>query len=310
MYAQNDLVGRELNADDYESVVRGTPMFPCGAYLTNMSGAAMEEIPWHWHEDIEVLLVRSGVVRVNISGENFSLKNGEGAFINSSVLHSACVTDKTRCTLISLVFNANLLSGSAESVFEQRYVRPLLLCRSLPYVRLNADDEWSGRAVSCIKDAYEAYNEGKYGYELIVREKLSQIWYLLVTNKQPIIEKQHISEDKDVFRIKAMISYLHQRYAERINLDQIAAAANISQRECLRCFRSTIGISPMQYLLKYRLSVSARLLSETPLTITEICMQSGFEDPSHFARAFKSLLLCTPSEYRKTTKQKGTLPEL
>jgi len=69
--------------------------------------------------------------------------------------------------------------------------------------------------------------------------------------------------------------------------------------ECLRCFKKTIGISPMQYLLKHRITVAARLLVESHLNITEIGDLSGFENPSHFARTFKHVMSCTPSEYRK-----------
>jgi len=299
MYIQKNKNGMDLYSVSHESKIRGSPMFPCGAYWSDMTDPSMKEIQWHWHKEIEVLVVVFGVVHLNVNGELLSLQKGEGAFINSSVLHAASVADEVGCKLISLVFSDSLLSGSVESVYEQRYIRPVLNCHSLPFVQLCSDTEWSGEMALCIRDAYKAYNEEAFGFELVVREKLSHMWYLLVTNNRHILEQQYVSENTGITRVKAMMELLHQKYAERINLQQLAAAVNISERECLRCFKSTIGVSPMQYLQKYRISVSARYLSETSMTITEIGMQTGFESPSHFARSFKHFMQCTPTDYRR-----------
>ena len=288
-----------INADGYESKVRGSPMFPCGAYWCELTDSAAERIPWHWHEEIEVLVVSTGALQLHINGEHHSLRAGEGAFINSNVLHSICGADETGCILHSLVFSSSLLSGSAESVFEQRYVRPLLNCRSLPFVPFRRGDEWTRQAARCVREAYEAYNEQKNGYELMVREKLSHMWYLLVTNKQPVIERQYLNEDKDIARLKEMMNYLHLHYTDKINLQQIAAAVNISERECLRCFNKTIGTTPMKYLTRYRISVAAGLLANSDLNVTEIGRLTGFESPSHFALTFRKMVDMTPREYRK-----------
>jgi transcriptional regulator GlxA family with amidase domain len=96
-----------------------------------------------------------------------------------------------------------------------------------------------------------------------------------------------------------MLDFLHQHYAEPLELQQIAAAANISERECLRCFQKTIRMAPIQYLLKYRVSVSARLLADTDAPITEICNQIGFDSPSYFSKIFKRFICFTPTAYRK-----------
>ena len=288
-----------INADGYESKTRGSPMFPCGAYWWDLNDSDADKIPCHWHEEIEVLIAVSGALQLHINGEHHYLSAGEGAFINSNVLHAICGADETDSVLNSLVFSASLLSGPAESVFEQRYVRPVLNCRSLPIALFRIGEEWTRKAAQCIRDAYDAYNEEKNGYELIVREKLSHMWYLLITNMQPVIERQYVSEDKDIVRIKEMMHYLHQHYDEKINLREIATAANISERECLRCFNKVIGTTPMKHLNRYRISVAAGLLANSGKNVTEICRLTGFESTSHFALTFKKMLEMTPSEYRK-----------
>ena len=291
--------GMTLNEDGRELKVRGSPMYPCSAYRTDMTTHGIEELSWHWHEDVEVIFVTYGIVIININGEHCSLREGEGVFINSNSLHSARAASESGCILHSLVFAAGLLSSTTESVFEQRYMRPLLKCQVLPFVPFLCGKEWEIQASKCIRDAYDVHKEEQYGYELIVREKLSHMLYLIVTNKQSVIEQQQPSKDKDVHRVKLMLDYLHNNYADNVSLQQLSAIAFISERECLRCFKKTLGVSPMQYLLKYRVSMATQLLSDTSLTVIEICTQTGFGNSSHFARAFRHYMQCSPTDYRK-----------
>jgi len=291
----------ELNIDvnGHETAVRGNPMFPCSAYWWDLTNHMYDEIPWHWHEEIEVLFVKSGALRLRINDNTLLLNENEGIFINSNVVHSIRTASNEISTLNSLVFNADILSGTTESVFAHDFVRPLIHCHALPFILFHANTEWTKTASLCIHDAYVAYDEEEFGYELVVREKMSHMLYQIITNNRQTINRQSKSEDKDITRIKTMMSYIHQNYPDKICLQQIAAAANISERECLRCFKKTIGISPIQYLLKYRLSVASNLLADSDLTMTEICDKTGFDNSSHFSRAFKSNMNCTPSEYRK-----------
>lgn len=292
-----------IGTERRESDVRGTPMFPCGGYFSNISNNVTGDIPWHWHEEIEVVIVSSGAVNISLNGINFVLQKGEGAFINSNVLHSAQIVGDEGCTLNSLVFHPNLISGEAGSVFEQRYVRPLLACNTLPGVPFYCGSEWHRQAVQCIQKAYEAYEEEDFAYELLVREKLSHMWYLIVKNMMSVWKQLNHNENQDTVRIKAMLDFLHYHYAEQLELQQIAAVASISERECLRCFQKTIGTTPMQYLIKYRISVSVRLLEDTNAPITEICNQVGFDSSSYFSKIFKRFMSCTPSAYRKQQRK-------
>lgn len=96
-----------------------------------------------------------------------------------------------------------------------------------------------------------------------------------------------------------MLQYIQAAYAEPLTLAEIAKAADLSERECLRCFHRMIGDSPVQYLLKYRLMQSAELLRTQPAAgIAEISAACGFDSPSYFSRQFRRFYQCTPREYR------------
>ena len=82
----------------------------------------------------------------------------------------------------------------------------------------------------------------------------------------------------------------------------IAASASVSASECLRCFHSIIHCTPIQYLRRYRIQRSAELLRQTDMSVSEIGVLCGFQEMSYFARSFKEIRGCTPTEYRKLGK--------
>lgn len=82
-------------------------------------------------------------------------------------------------------------------------------------------------------------------------------------------------------------------------MSDISSSAGISERECLRCFQKTIQLSPIQYLLKYRIMQGAEMLLKNPAdSISETAVFCGFDSPSNFAKTFKRFYNCTPREYR------------
>lgn len=105
-------------------------------------------------------------------------------------------------------------------------------------------------------------------------------------------------------RIKLMLDFIHLRYADHIGPGSIADAAHISEREAFRIFGRTIGMTPVAYMLKHRISVAARLLAETGLTVTEVALSTGFNTPSYFTKVFKQRMRLTPSQYRNSSLEK------
>ena len=289
-----------IDAHRHEMANRGTPMFPCGGYIANIGSHITRDIPWHWHDEVEALVVCDGSLKLELMGHcYYEIREDEGAFINAGVLHAAAKTSRGKCTTKSFVFHPGIISGMIESVFEQQYVRPLLRCAKLPGIHFEKGNQWHREAVRNILDAFAAYQSESFGFEFLVREKLSRLWLLIAGNHQEILGKQQISNDMDSSRIKDMLTFIHSNYANKLELPDIAKAAAIGERECLRCFKRTLGVSPMQYVSRYRITLTADLLAKTSMSITEICSQTGFESSSYFSFMFKKHFDMTPKEYRK-----------
>ncbi len=284
-----DSKGREL-------VNHGTALFPVACYHDNL---AELEVAWHWHEELEVFTLESGAARVSVNGFETLLKQGEGIFINTGILHGVWQCGDVPCRLRSIVFHPRFVGGSVDSLLWQKYLEPLLTDSARPYVFFSSAREWETAASQAIDAAWRLCVREEDGFEFGARDWLSRIILLLFKNR-PSSEKEPSPKAlRDGARTKAMLQYIQARFSEEITLAQIAGSANLCESECLRCFRSVIGCTPIQYVRQVRVQKAAELLRSTDLKVSDIGMMCGFQEMSYFAKTFRALKGCTPRAYRE-----------
>lgn len=284
-----DRQGREL-------VEHGTTLFPVACYYDNISEA---NVPWHWHDELEVLVVESGTARAAVSGMDCMVRQGEGCFINTGVLHGVWPEGTEVCRLRSMVFHPRLVGGGVDSILWQKYLEPLLSDPCRPFVHFANAGGWEQEASQVIREAWQTCAAEGAGFEFEVRERLSRLIFLLFQNC-PGAEK--IPSEKalrDGQRMKIMLQYIQEHYGEELTLTKIAQSAAVSENECLRCFRTMIGSTPIRYVKQVRIQRAAELLAATDRKISDIGGMCGFQEMSYFAKIFRELKGCTPKEYRR-----------
>ena len=269
----------------------GTPEFPCAGYETLYTAGPDGDIRWHWHEDLELWHVLEGQIELRVPGRVLTLRAGDCAAVNRNVLHAG--DTKSRCRLRSLAFNAALVSGGADTVFARRYLRPLTACAAFDACALGAEER------QAFEEAFSALSTGGEGFEFAVRESLSRVCLALFERFAP--QKQESAPPGlDGERLRAMLAFLHENYERPIQLCEVARAANVSPRECLRCFRRAMQTSPMQYLLKYRVARGAEELRARPAdTVARVAAACGFDSPSNFTKNFRRFYGVSPKQYRR-----------
>jgi AraC family transcriptional regulator len=96
--------------------------------------------------------------------------------------------------------------------------------------------------------------------------------------------------------------YASALFAESVTLEDLARVACLSQNHLLRTFRQAFGVTPHQFLTHRRLEEARRLLAESDLSVTEICLSVGFQSFSSFSTLFRNRFGVSPSEFRKSKK--------
>jgi YesN/AraC family two-component response regulator len=99
--------------------------------------------------------------------------------------------------------------------------------------------------------------------------------------------------------VKRTVIYLHENYANPLSRREIAESIRVSENHLSRIFRRELGISPWDYLNRYRIRQAKELLASTEDSVTSVALQVGFNDPAYFSRVFRRQVGQSPTAFRK-----------
>ncbi|RYG73975.1 AraC family transcriptional regulator [bacterium] len=142
--------------------------------------------------------------------------------------------------------------------------------------------------------------ERSVGYEYAAPAKLLDI--LVWIERLDLETKQKIKPEL-VAMVSQTIVFMEQHLATSIRLEDMANIVHLNETYFCEVFKQVTGISPGRYLMRLRLEHARYLLLSTVQPVTTVARESGFTDPSHFARAFKGAFGTSPTRLRHTREQ-------
>lgn len=105
-------------------------------------------------------------------------------------------------------------------------------------------------------------------------------------------------------KLRDAVLYIESRFDESITLPDIAKAAGMNHTTLTALMKEELGLTAIEYLMKYRVTVAEKQLEFTSVPIKDIANMTGFKTVQHFSRVFKSQTGTTPAEFRKNAVQK------
>ena len=116
------------------------------------------------------------------------------------------------------------------------------------------------------------------------------------------IDKKTIFKAMENFQCRPAIKYLNKNYMLPLDISKLMKLCNLSRTHFFRLFKKHTNSTPFEYIKKYRLEESQKMLLCSNLSISEIGKQVGWPDQFHFSRAFKKETGLSPKNYRKQFK--------
>jgi AraC-like DNA-binding protein len=163
--------------------------------------------------------------------------------------------------------------------------------------RLHLAPEDLAMAVSLVKSMENELGSQAAGYQNMV---LSQFMHLRCFLSRCYV-KVGGSGSTSLLRIGGLLNYMERHCAEPVALESLAEMAHMSVSSLHRMFKQSMGLSPIEHLLRLRVAKGAELLRQTDLPVGRIALQAGFRDGNYFARQFRRINGLSPRQYRDGT---------
>ena len=275
-----------------------TPAFPIRAIDCRFDGYSGPCVDWHWHATLEINVCVSGVLKTSTQRGEYIVREGDAVLVNANVLHrNEAYEGAPGVRVQTHMFDRSLVA--AAELPQRRYVAPVVECTlldALPLFRENAEH----RAVlEALDRAFEAASEEKDGYELEICGLLNRAWQGVYAQALPVIGARQPLPRMETARLKQMLGFIREHFAEDISPADIAAAAGVCERECFRCFKQELGTTPLSSLTDFRVRKAAELLRETDRSVTDIASACGFATSSYFGKVFRRRMNLSPLAYRR-----------
>jgi len=283
-----------------EETHHGNAMFPFMVHEIESDCSFRERIGCHWHSEIELLVVTKGQAEMNIDNRSYHIQKNSIIFIPSNCLHSATAAPPDAFDFFAVDFDPALLNSFVNDSIQQKYFDSLLNGEiSFPECILPGQ-EWEIRLLQMLEEVRQIFARKETAYELLIKARLYEIWYLLCIHAQKKKADAPAHTDYRISTIKSVIEYIKSHYDSPIFLDTLSDEFHISKGHLCRLFRSITKMSLVEYINFYRISQSASLLMETDREISEIAGMTGFNNISYYNKIFRKYMHMTPSAFRQT----------
>ena len=248
-------------------------------------------VPSHWHNSVELLYMKSGLMDVGINSRTYSLKKGDLIVINSGDIHS------TRCLNSSFVLALQIPYPLLKThISEYHCVRFQMDDGSLI---LNQTSCYSG-VRDILDELYVLTCSMPSGYTLRFSALIYDLVYRLsqscITRVSSSARKK---SDKNLDRLEQVTAYVKGHYTQPISLEDGASVLSLNPEYFCRYFKKHMGVTFLEYVNSIRLSHIHQDLLETDEAISVLLERHGFLNYRLFVRMFRNAYGCSPSALRR-----------
>jgi len=256
-------------------------------------------VPWHFHPEIEILLVvkSCGTVYVGDGINRFS--EGEISIIGEGLPHwwksdPVYLENKGQFNTKALViqFNKEIFHSNFIGLPEMAPIKSLL--------------EKSQRGIRFLGLSRESL--GKQVKKIFSMEGITRITELILLLNQMAVSSEYSYHSSigysqgintyDFYRFSKVQEYIIRNFNLPVKLEEAAQTVNMSPTAFCRYFKTHTGKTFFQFLTEFKIGQACKFLAEEKMSVSRACIESGFNNVSHFNEQFKKIVHLTPTEYK------------
>lgn len=271
------------------------PQFGSSLQVKQYESKCRNKLPyWHIHPEIELVYVNGGSGKRHIGNQLSYFNDGDLILLGSNLPHYG--------------FTDRLTGNRSETIVQMPHDFPGSHFLELP--ELNNIKRLFERAKRGIVFLGLTKSEvGTLLEEIVEMDPFDRILHLLKVLKQLSLSTEYEVLNIDSIalevtvqensRINKVYEYVRANFKENITLNEISDQIGMTVPSFCRYFKKMSQKTFTQFVNEYRIVHSIKLLSESSSNITDICLESGFSNFSHYNKTFKKFTGKSPSGYRK-----------
>lgn len=252
---------------------------------------------WHYHPEIELVYINGGSGKRQIGSHISYYADGDLILIGSNLPHCGFTNDQTgnrNETVIQM--KPDFLGNDFFDMPEMRNIQNLFSQAKTGIAFMGETRE----RIGCMIEGME--QQSQFDRLLTMLSILNELEhskeYIILNADGFSIEMQ--LQDND--RINDVFNYVKDHFQEPISLEGVASLVSMTTSSFCRYFKKITNKTFTMFVNEYRLVHASKLLAEKPISITEICYESGFNNFSHFNKSFKAYTGRSASQYRQELK--------
>lgn len=247
----------------------------------------------HWHRDIEITYILSGLCKVAVNGKTSILEPGDLLIVNAGDTHYFNLNNEGDiCNALVLIVPYPLLKKTRSDIDRIRFFA-------------SPSDAHYPKLISLLQKLNELLDEAKtdeYIY-LKINSIIYEIIYMLFqyySSPVNLVSAFEHGSSRGIEICKEILEYIDENFREDITLESSAKHCNMSKEYISRTMKSNLGMTFKQYLTDIRLNNACIDLLETQASILQISIDNGFPNCKSFITTFSRKYSLTPQVYRNS----------
>jgi AraC-like DNA-binding protein len=242
----------------------------------------------HWHDFYELGYVLDGTAQHVVNGLTYPLSHGSVFLLSPADFHELRPTSSNPLTCYNVVID------------------PLVLERQFDEISLTGTAwlPWSANGLELLEADFRRLWEESRSPQLGAGSLMESVLRCVVIELARRCSPSHGHEKleghpRSEVALSRAVSYVDRHFREPVTLADAAAQAHLSPNYFSERFGQFTGVSFQAYLQDRRLRFARSLLAATGLGVSEVCHAAGFNNSSHFGRAYRRRFGAAPSAGRR-----------
>jgi AraC family L-rhamnose operon transcriptional activator RhaR/AraC family L-rhamnose operon regulatory protein RhaS len=253
----------------------------------------------HTHEFNELVVIVSGRGRHLVGDGSYPIETGDVFVIRGEMQHGYADTEKMG--LFNILFSPRRLKlppadiGNIPGYHALFRIEPRMRMRDgfRSRFRLSVDQlAETERLIALLEDELAAHRSG-YRY-LATAHLMNLIGYV-----SRCCSRMQTFEQRPLMQMGRLLSFMEENYHEPLTVRRLTQVAGMSESSLMRSFRRLMNRSPMDYLIRLRISKACDMLQRGGTRITDVAYECGFNDSNYFSRQFRRVMGRSPREFRR-----------